>query len=290
MDDLDPWERQYLEGLPHAAVLPWSDERAFAAFPQWRWIYDKLELSAFSRAPAIDLEERKPDRYPVIVKPRFNLVGMGVGARVCSRHSALPKSDLQGFIAQELFEGDHITTDFLVEDGEVVAYWSMLAEKDERGSFVSFESVRGCEGAAVLLCGRLRGYSGLVNVESIGGDVIEAHLRGSAQYFDICGGLLEAAPGFVKFGIRPEIAWEKTFSVVYRRRKDCSAVADRAAIAELRDGAAGVRSVQLCFVDGSRLSEYDQDEQSFRYMVINGTSLEAIEMLAPEIHRHLRFE
>src|SRR2546427_9598772 len=91
-----------------------------------------------------------------------------------------------------VLDGAHVSTDVAVVDGEPVwwrhvtglalgdgtfDYWTVLAEP-----LPAIEAYGG-----EWLRRHLRGYSGFVNLETIGGTIIEAHLRFADQWVDLYG-------------------------------------------------------------------------------------------------------
>ncbi|HET8700589.1 MAG TPA: hypothetical protein VFL97_02855 [Nitrococcus sp.] len=195
----DPWRMQYFERVdcPPDVFIPTEDPDAWQLYPQHRWLYSKLlicESQGLIAAPHGVL----PPSYPVFSKPIYNLRGMGSGISVI--HSAAEYERLQapGHMWMPLLSGEHISTDVAVVDGEpqwwrhtigksldagVFDYWTVLAEhrpelEDYCGQW--------------LRC-NLKGYSGFLNLETIGGRIIEAHLRFADQWPDLYGpGWLDA--------------------------------------------------------------------------------------------------
>lgn len=195
----DPWRMQYFENsdCPDDVFIPTEDPDAWQLFPRHRWIYNKLlicETQGLSAAP----HGVPPAAYPLFSKPIYNLRGMGSGITVI--HSAEEYERLQapGHMWMPLLSGEHVSTDVAVVDGEpqwwrhtvgkslaegVFDYWTVLAE-----SRPELESYCG-----QWLRQNLRGYSGFVNLETIGGRIIEAHLRFADQWPDLYGsGWLDA--------------------------------------------------------------------------------------------------
>ena len=272
MHNLDPWELKYLDGVAYADALPWSDEHAYKFYPEFNWVYNKQILSAYTKnmAHELSLELPRHSEYPVIVKPKVNLLGMGRAAKVCYSESMLPE-DRKGLIWQKYLRGLHTSTDYVLEYGRVLAQFAFIGAKDKNDSFLLFASTPLSHSLPPRLLKDLANYRGVLNAEYIGGSLIEAHLRPSVQFFDICGGLLPQLGTWTVTGKLKPVRYEQTYSRVYRQKKD--------AILKLRDMPAlpiGVRSYQLCWEEGERLSSYAQDEHSYRVLVVNGSNLGAV--------------
>lgn len=252
---LDPWEQQYLGAWWKGEPL--TDEEAIVAFPDHNWIYDKHDLGT---ELGYDSAVLFP---PSVVKPLTNLRGMGRNMK---------KVD-ELMVVQPYRSGLHLSTDVWVERGIAKAWWTMEGLKDEQDSFYLFRSVPTLNNVHEVCAALLDGYTGYFNYETIGGYVIEAHLRPSMQFFDICGGLIEH---------RSPTIFTPTYSIVYRRKDDV--IYTSYPTTQLY---AGVTSVQYCFEPGVPLSKYDQDPVSYRYMVINGTDKNAIELQSEVMHSAL---
>lgn len=171
-----------------------NDAAAWRLNPAHRPIYDKLALAldAGLMAAPCGVDPRDcgmaPDA-PVFVKPIINLAGMALGARAV-RADAVPREP--GSFWCEWLSGPHTSTDCLVRDGEVVwlAHTRASDEKDrERPLYweigVALPVIE--PWISDWVARRLAGYTGLCNLEMIGGRPIEAHLRGSNGFFDFYG-------------------------------------------------------------------------------------------------------
>lgn len=279
MKYLEPWELKYLENVPYADAIPWTDEGAWERYPNLRWVYNKQILSAYTNhlAHELSLELPRVSEYPVIVKPKTNLMGMGKGAKVCRSEYELP-SERQGLIWQKYLTGLHTTTDYVLEYGRVITSFSFIGARDKNDSFILFASTPLSHSLPLRLLKDLESYRGVLNAEFIGGQLIEAHLRPSVQFFDISGGLLPQLGRWATQGILHLPKYEMTYSRVYRRKKD--AILSCRTIPNVP---IGVRSYQLCWEEGERLSKYAQDEHSFRVLVVNGTDFGKVSSYGKEV-------
>ncbi len=201
-----PERRHLFEPQPQRAVAV-SDSAAWRLNPEYRHIYDKLRLALDAGLVAApcgvapdDLGVAPEDE--VFVKPITNLAGMGLNARTL-RADGVP-AEPGSFWCQRL-EGTHTSTDCLVETGQVrwfahtrgsdlkdaarPVYWEIGAALPELEPWIA-DWVRR----------NLAGYTGLCNIELIGGLPIEAHLRGSNGFFDFYGP--DFVPAWVAFADR----------------------------------------------------------------------------------------
>ena len=197
--EIDPWRTQYFESVPcpDDIFIPTEDSDAWTWNPAHRWVYDKLAVAASQGLDAAP-HGVAPVRYPVFSKPIYNLKGMGVGSRVLRSEADYAAAYRAGHMWSTLLKGDHVSSDVAVVDGDP-RWWrhaSGLASGD--GTFDYWEVQAVPAPAIEEWCGawcrqHLAGYTGMVNVETIGGRIIEVHLRFADQWPDLYGeGWVEA--------------------------------------------------------------------------------------------------
>ncbi len=280
----DPWRDQYFEGIacPEALVVPTDDMTAWKLFPDHRWVYNKLEVcesQGMEGAPhGID-----PPHFPVFSKPIYNMHGMGIGSRMVESQADLDREVLPGFMWMRLLEGEHVSTDVAVLDGEpkwwrhtiglalgggMFDYWTVLAEPRP---------------AIEAYCGdwlrrNLRGYSGCVNFETIGARIIECHLRFADQWPDLYGkGWLDAVVKLYRDGVwdYDDADRHTGYSVVlfgahglpYRHP-------DPALVQEIKSDPT-ISSVQVTFHENLPAEAHAMPPGGFRLAIVNGWELEA---------------
>lgn len=185
---------QYFDGIacPSDVNIPTEDSDAWLWNPQHRWVYDKLAV-ALSQNLAAAPHGVVPTDYPVFSKPIYNLKGMGVGSRTLVSAEDYAAYYQAGHFWTQLLSGAHISTDVAVVDG-VPRWWRHargIASGD--GTFDYWEVSATPEPEIEEWCGawcrkNLAGYSGMINLETIGGRIIEVHLRFADQWPDLYGG------------------------------------------------------------------------------------------------------
>lgn len=192
--EIDPWRLQYFEraACPADVFIPTEDSDAWTWNPKHRWVYDKLAVAA-SQGLEAGPHGVPPPAYPVFSKPIYNLKGMGVGSRVLASERDYADAYQAGHFWSRLLEGDHVSTDVALIDG--VPHWWRHARgfAGGEGTFdhweVHAESEQAVEGWCGAWCRRhLAGYTGMANLETIGGRIIEVHLRFADQWPDLYGG------------------------------------------------------------------------------------------------------
>ena len=142
--EADPWRLQYFEGVPcpDDVNIPTEDGDAWRWYPDYKWVYDKLavaESQGLECAPhGID-----PDTFPVFSKPIYNMRGMGAGSGVYRTPKEYKYRQRAGHMWMTLLEGEHLSTDAAIVDGELCwlrhtagtpleggmfDYWTVLAD------------------------------------------------------------------------------------------------------------------------------------------------------------------
>lgn len=191
--ELDPWRMQYFEGLdcPEDVRIPTEDGDAYMWNPEHRWIYNKLMICETQGLPCAP-HGFEPESYPVYSKPIYNMRGMGAGTQIFTCYKDYMLGQQPGHMWMELLEGEHVSTDIAVVDGEpqwwrhvtglslgdgLFDYWTVLAE--HRPDIEAY--------CGDWLRQNFRGYTGMVNFETIGGKIIEGHMRFSDQWPDLYG-------------------------------------------------------------------------------------------------------
>lgn len=304
-DYIDDWERSYIKDLKDRSLLAWSDEEAFDRYPKLQWLYNKkLVHEKFNPEEPVQLVKpnmkvKKGIRFPAFIKPQWNLVGLGRGARVVTKEHLeqfLCLNKYESYILTNKFKGRHLSVDCVVRDGRLLDWFGFEGLKDENGSFTMFRSVKKVGPKSEVrkipfkkikeVCRASRLKRGVINIELIGRNVCEVHLRPSLQFFDICGGLIEKLPGFMKGDIWEPVYKESTVSVIYRKPVDMVPNITK----KLPRLSKNVRSIQLCFEDGKPLSQHIQDEFSYRWLVINGRNLYECNRMKEKIEECIRWK
>jgi hypothetical protein len=197
--EIDPWRMQYFAGVacPDDVLISTEDSDSWTWYPRHRWVYDKVAV-ALSQGLEAAPHGVAPKHYPVFSKPITNLKGMGVGSRVLRSADDYTTHYAPGHMWMTLLEGRHVSSDVAVLDGKAV-WWRHATGRPGREGTFDYWVVHAAEDAEVEgHCGawigrHLAGYSGMLNLETIGGRIIEAHLRFADQWPDLYGkGWVEA--------------------------------------------------------------------------------------------------
>jgi len=283
--ETDPWRFQYFEGVdcPPEVEIPTDDGDSWRLFPRHRWVYDKLKI-AESQGFTCGPHGIEPPSFPVFSKPVFNMRGMGTGSRVMRTQREYRAHQRPGHIWMPLLEGEHVSTDIAVVDGKP-RWWRHATGMSIGDGMFDYWIVHAAARPEIETpCGawlarHLKGYSGMVNFETIGAQIIEAHLRFADQWPDLYGGRpwVEALVGLYRDG-----AWR--FGDADRR--DGYSVAlfgghglqyrhpPREVVDEVL-AMPGVISVQITFHQDRPPGWHAMPPGGFRLAIVNGHDLDA---------------
>lgn len=150
----------------------YDDESAWHAWPGYRHWFNKLWLSdqlGYTCGPGC-VDVPKPDHY--MVRPVINLYGLGAGAEI--KYLKDGYGVPPGYFWCEVFWGEHITIDLEWQGG-----WkpvrTMLGIKHSETKFAKWQRVERDVELPQLL--DELAPVGKINIEMIGGNLIEVHLR-----------------------------------------------------------------------------------------------------------------
>ncbi len=280
----DPWRRAYFAGTacPPDVHIPTDDADAWRWYPEHRWTYNKL-LVAESQGIECAPHGIEPTHYPVFSKPVINLEGMGVGSRTLWNQRDYETHLSAGHMWMSLLGGEHVSSDAAVLNGRVhdIRHATGLSLPGGTFDYWIIES----EPRAVLeeylrawIEEHLPRYTGMVNLESIGGRIIEAHLRVTDQWPDLYGPQWLAAV----VGLYSRSAW-RTDQAPRRRGYSIALFGphgrayvhpDEQTVHELCTQP-GISSLQITFHADRPAASHAMPPGGFRLAVINGWSLAA---------------
>lgn len=281
--EADPWRMQYFDGAacPDNVMIPTEDADAYAWFPRYRWLYNKLQVAESQRI-CCGPHGLDPGRYPVFSKPIYNMRGMGAGSQVFRSPDEYSRAQKPGHMWMALLDGEHVSTDVAMVGGEP-RWWRHAAGLSVGGGMFDYWIVEGARRGALearlgqWLEGHFRDYTGMINLETIDGKIIEGHLRFSDQWPDLYG------TGWVASLVRlyPDGNWSFAdadrrdgFSVVLfaphgvRFRQPPIAAVD-----ELRAWP-GVSSIQITFHEDRPAAAHSMPPGGFRLAIVNCTVLD----------------
>jgi hypothetical protein len=282
--EADPWRLQYFEGVscPPEVRIPTEDPDAYEWNPQYRWVYDKLRLCA-SQGLACAPHGVEPPEFPVFSKPITNLRGMGVGSRILRSRADYRRHLTAGHFWMTLLEGEHVSTDAAVVRGK--AAWRRHSRGKPAGEgmfdYWTIEASARPHLEAYLeawLARNLGSYTGMVNFETIGGRIIDAHLRFADQWPELYGrDWLEAVVGLYQHGewTFREPARTNGYSIALFGPHGREYQHPPSALVEQVRGMPQVTSVQITFHRDRPAAAHAMPPGGFRLAIVNGRDLEA---------------
>jgi hypothetical protein len=208
---------------------------------------------------------------------------MGVGSRVLKSQADYDVHYTPGHFWMTLLKGRHVSSDVAVVRGEPRWWRHVTGKPAGEGTFdywiIHAEPDAGIEEP----CGawiekNLSGYTGMLNLETIGGTIIEAHLRFADQWPDLYG------PGWVDALVELYERGDWNFSDD-DRAEGYSAVLFgphghryrhplAAAVGEVKR-MPGVTSVQITFHEDRAPESHAMPPGGFRLAIVNGFDLQA---------------
>ena len=189
--EADPWRLQYFAHVETDVDITTEDSDAWQWYPAHRWVYDKLAV-AHSQGLEAGPHGTKPPRFPVFSKPIVNLKGMGIGSRLLRSQADYDAHAAPGHFWMRLLEGRHVSSDLAVIDGEPRWWRHVTGKPAGEGTFDYWTIHAEPEPEIQARCGawvrkHLAGYAGMLNLETVGGTIIEVHLRFADQWPDFMG-------------------------------------------------------------------------------------------------------
>ena len=261
---------------PDNVFIPTDDELAYQQYPDHRWIYNKLlicETQGLANAP----HDIMPAQFPVFSKPIYNMRGMGCGGKIIKSPEQFREAVQPGYMWMTLLDGEHVSSDAAVIEGEPVWWRHTVGETLEQGMFDHWKILAKSRPEIEEHCGawlrrHLKGYTGCVNFETIGGKIIEAHLRFADQWPDLYGsGWIDAVVDLYTNGRWRYRDDERRigYSIVLfgahgpRYRKP-----DQSRLEEFL-GWSGVSSIQLTFHEDQPPEHHSMPPGGFRLAIVN---------------------
>ncbi|MFO1090963.1 MAG: hypothetical protein U1E46_15425 [Hyphomicrobiales bacterium] len=280
--EIDPWRTQYFENVacPDDVDIPTDDGDAWVMYPDHRKVYDKLFV-ALSQGMTAAPHGVVPPSFPVFAKPIVNLKGMGAGSRVLATRADYDAAVSPGLFWMPMLTGDHVSTDVAVVRGRPQWWRHTTGEPLADGMFDRWIVHADARSGIEAYCGEwiarvLPDYTGLLNLETIGGRIIEVHLRFADQWPDLYGeGWVESAVKLYAEGTWdfPDIDRRTGWSLPLFGRHGERYRHPPADLVERVRAMPGVSSVQITFHEEKPPEAHAMPPGGFRLGIVNAVDL-----------------
>jgi hypothetical protein len=183
---------------PEEVDIPLTDIEAYKLWPNLNWMYDKPKLCESLKVKH-NFSGIMPEEFPVFQKPIQNLHGRGQNTKLISNPKEFEKSYVPGTFWMPAYTGNHWSVDVIMLNGKVADYFCVLGHPSFDGMFDYWEykgrvdenigkydehmlqaSIKATDFCEKHL--QDYGWSGVINFELIGENIIEVHLRMSPQF------------------------------------------------------------------------------------------------------------
>lgn len=171
-----------------------NDMQAWEAYPEYRWVFNKLELAlrlGYQCGPAC-VSIKKAGDY--IVRPIYNLRGCGIGAKKLFLDPKIHAEDMilhkfipPGYFWCEYFVGNHFSIDYKRENNQWIPFSAMIGTHENEDNLVKFEVWEKIEIPNLKLPNFIQNIDvEYINVESKNDKIFEIHLRpGNKEIWDL---------------------------------------------------------------------------------------------------------
>jgi hypothetical protein len=275
---------QYFKDVPcpDDVRIPTEDGDAYLWYPRHKWVYNKLQI-AESQGLECGPHGIEPPAFPVFSKPIYNMRGMGAGSRIFRTMKEYKHGQRPGHMWMALLDGEHVSTDVAVVNGEPKWWRHCTGIPLEGGMFDHWVVWAEARPDLERDCGdwirnNLAGYTGMMNLETIGGRIIEAHLRFADQWPDLYGaGWVDALVALYRDGdwTYPDDDRHTGYSVVLFGAHGVKYSHPPADLVTSLLETPGVTSIQVTFHEDRPAAAHSMPPGGFRLAIINGFNLDA---------------
>jgi hypothetical protein len=163
-----------------------SDQHAWIKYPEYHFIYNKLWVAESQDLECGPMYVYPNDScYPVIFKPIINLMGMSKGIKKINNNKEYDENIRDGFFWEKYLIGEHLCIDVVMKNNEILFTSCLISVIDENDIFQYHYSDPEFvlpEHIKLWIHNFFKDYTGCINLETINGTIIEAHLRLNGDY------------------------------------------------------------------------------------------------------------
>jgi hypothetical protein len=277
------WQEQYLRDVTCLTdvKIPTDDREAFNRNPRHRWVYNRLMIAQSQRL-ACGPDDVRPTRFPVFCTSVTPCEGRDSRGRVLWSEREYLEHCGAGKFWMQLLTGEHVSTDFAVVAGEIAwcrhasglwgsagSYDDWVVEEPPRPRLERF--------CAAWIRMNLSGYTGMLNLETIGDRISTARLRFSGQWPDLYGRKwLAAVVRLHQYGTWDLIDTERAEGYSLKLTGADGSVSARPHPDSMRayEATVGVSCIQLPLFDESPAAAHESPAGGFHLAVINCFNLD----------------
>lgn len=276
--EADPWRMQYFDGVacPEDVNIPTEDGDAWSWYPRYKWVYNKMSVAESQDLPC-GPHGLEPPEFPVFSKPIYNMRGMGAGSRVLRSAREYRHLQRPGHFWMPLLQGEHVSSDVALVDGEPKWWRHSMGVPLDEGMFDHWVVLAAHKPEIESYAGdwlrrNFAGFTGMVNLETIGARIIEVHMRFADQWPDLYGA------GWVEALVRlyAEGRWEfddsgrrDGYSVVLFGAHGIQYRHPPPEVVEALRQTEGVTSIQITFHEDRPPASHSMPPGGFRLAIVN---------------------
>lgn len=169
------------------------DYESYEYYINFRHLYNKLIISKSQQIPSGHMSET-PLLFPVIVRPKINLDGMGKEARLVSNLSEFNQIKSNHLFWVTKLKGNHYSVDIFINSYGILGTICFQGYPGSNFTFKYWEyksTYRLPKSITMWIQKYLNNFKGVFNLEIIGDKIIECHLRMGDIIFFQCPQLMQ---------------------------------------------------------------------------------------------------
>ena len=163
--------------------IPTTDDSAWLYYKNENWIYNKLNIALSQNIDCGPIGVT-PTKYPIVIKPIYNMFGGGIDARKINNSKELETYRHPGCLWMKWVEGIHLSHDIIVLEGNPIWSITFKGYPIGKGMFDYWEVITPPKSVILYIYDwikkHLKNYTGCICLETIGQEpttIIEVHLR-----------------------------------------------------------------------------------------------------------------
>ena len=172
----------YICNCSDKIIIPTNDFMAFKEYKHKNFVYNKRWL-AKSQQIECGNKNKKPSSLPIIVRPIINLHGMGKDAYFTNDYSNIKDT----FFWSKILQGKHISVDIFYNKHGIMQTIAFRGYPGKLFTFRCWEylpNFKLSQNITNWINTYMKGFKGVFNIEIIGNNIIECHLRmGDLNHF-----------------------------------------------------------------------------------------------------------